>query len=71
MASTVKTAYILTVRWNILTILGRTKRNIKKVCKELEQNLMLERQQVLEEEFIDESEQNRYNEELERSLRVN
>ena len=71
MASTVKTAYILTVRRNILTILGRTKRNIKRVCKELEQNLMLERQQVLEEEFIDESEQNRYNEELERSLRVN
>ena len=38
--------------------------------RELEESLQLERDQ-LEQEMIDESEQNRYNELLERSLAVN
>ena len=60
-----KTAYTVTVRRNILSLLVKTRRNIKKMYRELEESLQLEQ------EMIDESEQNRYNEELERSLRVN
>ena len=71
MANTAKTAYIVTVRRNLATLLLNTRRNIKRVCRDLEESLQLERQRVVEEEFIDESEQNRFNEELERSLTVN
>ena len=71
MAHTVKTAYITVVKRNILTLLVRTRRNIKKIYTDLEESLKLERQIVFEEELIDESEQNRFNEELERSLAVN
>ena len=65
-----KTAYTVTVRRNILSLLVKTRRNIKKMYRELEESLQLERDQ-LEQEMIDESEQNRYNELLERSLAVN
>ena len=71
MAHTVKTAYITVVKRNILTLLVRTRRNIKKIYTDLEESLQLERQIMFEEELIDESEQNRFNEELERNLAVN
>ena len=71
MANTVKTAYITIVKRNVLTLLVRTRRNIKKIYNDLEESLQLERQIMFEEELIDESEQNRFNEELERNLAVN
>lgn len=71
MANTVKTAYITIVKRNVLTLLVRTRRNIKKIVTDLEESLQLERQIMFEEELIDESEQNRFNEELERNLAVN
>ena len=71
MANTVKTAYITIVKRNVLTLLVRTRRNIKKIVTDLEESLQLERQIMFEEELIDESEQNRFNEQLERNLAVN
>ena len=70
-STTGKTAYITIVRRNITTLLVRTRRNIKKIYNDLEESLQLERQIMFEEELIDESEQNRFNEELERNLAVN
>ena len=69
--TTGKTANITIVRRNILTLLVRTRRNIKKIYNDLEESLQLERQIMFEEELIDESEQNRFNEQLERNLAVN
>ena len=69
--TTGKTAYITIVKRNILTLLVRTRRNIQKIYNDLEESLQLERQIMFEEELIDESEQNRFNEELERNLAVN
>ena len=69
--TTSKTAYITIVKRNITTLLLRTRRNIKKIYNDLEESLQLERQIMFEEELIDESEQNRFNEELERNLAVN
>ena len=69
--TTGKTAYITIVRRNITTLLVRTRRNIKKIYNDLEESLQLERQIMFQEELIDESEQNRFNEELERNLAVN
>ena len=69
--TTGKTAYITIVKRNILTLLVRTRRNIKKIYNDLEESLQLERQIMFEEDLIDESEQNRFNEELERNLAVN
>ena len=71
MAPTSKTAYITIVKRNILTLLVRTRRNIQKIYNDLEESLQLERQIMFEEELIDESEQNRFNEQLERNLAVN
>ena len=69
--TTGKTAYITIVRRNITTLLVRTRRNIKKIYNDLEESLQLERQTMFQEELIDESEQNRFNEQLERNLAVN
>ena len=69
--TTGKTAYITIVRRNITTLLVRTRRNIKKIYNDLEESLQMERQTMFQEELIDESEQNRFNEELERNLAVN
>ena len=69
--TTSKTAYITIVKRNITTLLLRTRRNIKKIYNDLEESLQLERQIMFEEELIDESEQNRFNEQLERNLAVN
>ena len=71
MAPASKTAYITIVKRNILTLLVRTRRNIQKIYNDLEESLQLERQIMFEEELIDESEQNRFNEQLERNLAVN
>ena len=63
-----KRPYIVVVRKNIINFLIKTKQNMKKFCNEVEENFTPAFKLYENCEVIDENEQNKFNEELERKL---
>ena len=65
-----KTPYTIIVKQNILKLVLKTKKNIQRFYVELEESFVPTMKTFDDTDLIDEEEQNRFNEELEKSLRA-